>query len=340
MKLRKAEEIPVSRMEAQAYKWAMKMAGDPQRYRAGLERWLHRAPERIAVYNRVAREMRLATWSAAQLDLPRRQTAPARRPSLIGPGRAFAIAGIAAAILAASAAYVAFVAPQRIGAWLAGPSTAVAQAYSTSPDEIRRTRLPDGSVVTLDRQSAFTIRFTAGRRVIDLDRGRVRFEVAHDASRPFVVFANGGSITATGTMFDVDVRGEVHVHLISGAVEVAVPAPSAASMNTVKLSKGQQLAFGAGARDNPPLVQPARPANARWVTGRISFEDMPLADVIAQANHDAKIKIAVSDPALLRQEVFADLDISDPQQVARKVALLLHLEVEKSQRGELILRQR
>src|SRR3546814_15110866 len=71
--------------------------------------------------------------------------------------------------------------------------------------EIRTVALEDGSRVTLDTDTILHIAYSPTERGLKLERGRARFDVSYDASRPFVVFAGGGSITAHGTVFDVAV---------------------------------------------------------------------------------------------------------------------------------------
>lgn len=319
----------------------MKMADDPERHRAGLGKWLSGDPERIAVYNRVAKAMRIATWSAVRLDLPREKLSLSQRAISLRPRRAFAMAAAAAFIVAGSVAYLGFFSLDRTDERVASHLAKEDQSYSTRTDEVRRIRLPDGSSVTLDTASALAIHFTAAQRTIKLHRGRARFEVTHDALRPFVVLAGGGSITATGTVFDVDVRRTVRVHLISGSVEVALPVPpSAAARAPIKLSHGQFLAFGSGISQTVPTPQPAHTPDSQWMAGMMSFEDVPLADVVAEANRYAKVRIIIADPQLLTEEMFVELDIRDTEQVARKLAVLLDLEVDRSRPGELILRSR
>ena len=329
------------RIERQAYKWATKMADDPERHRAGLERWIMRSPGHLIVYNRIAREMRLATWSAAQLDLHPADTRRATWLPQFGSHRVWALAALACVLAASSAAVLTLRIQQRTGTPIASNTPAASRSWSTQENDIRRTRLPDGSVVTLDRNSAIAIRFTGDRRVIALSRGRVRFEVAHDTSRPFVVEARGGNITATGTIFDVDVRDAVHVHLMRGSVEVALPTASPArSAEPVRLAPGQKLDFGQAGLDTAPVPHAAQPADGHWLSGTMSFEDMPLADILAQTYAYSATRITVSQPALLQKDMFVDLDIHDADGVARKLALLLDLSVDRSQPGELILRPR
>lgn len=329
------------RIERQAYKWAMKMAEDPERHRAGLERWIVRSPGHLIVYNRVAREMRLATWSAAQLDLRPADARAASGRHLRNSGFVWAIAVLASVLAVSSAAFLVLRSQQRPGDAIVSGAPIVAQSWSSHANDIRRTRLPDGSVVTLDRDSTIAIRFSADRRVIELSRGRVRFEVAHNTSRPFVVLTPGGSVTATGTVFDVEVRGTVRVHLMRGSVEVAMAHNSSENGDAlVRLSPGQKLEFASRQQAVMPVPQAAPAADGRWLSGTMSFEDMPLGDIIAQTNAYSSTRISVSEPGLLQREMFVDLDIRDADAVARKLAVLLDLTVDRSQPGKLVLRPR
>src|SRR3546814_9568061 len=89
-------------------------------------------------------------------------------------------------------------------------------------DRIESVQLPDGSSVRLDLETAIDARFGIGRRDIEFRQGRAMFDVAHDASRPFVVDAGVGTVTALGTRFQVQ-RNEdrVSVTLLEGAVGIA-----------------------------------------------------------------------------------------------------------------------
>src|SRR5690606_5459811 len=95
------------------------------------------------------------------------------------------------------------------------------KVYVTSPDERARVTLADGSMVTLDSDTRMLARIGSGRRDITLLAGRALFDVAKDPHRPFVVEAGGRTITALGTMFDVDVSPtELRVTLAEGVVAV------------------------------------------------------------------------------------------------------------------------
>src|SRR3546814_10885657 len=93
--------------------------------------------------------------------------------------------------------------------------------YATDLGEQRTERLPDGTRIILNTQTAVAVRYSRQRREIALQHGEAMFEVAHDAARPFVVATGDGSVTALGTRFQVRNEGAgAIVTLLEGSVEV------------------------------------------------------------------------------------------------------------------------
>ncbi len=103
-----------------------------------------------------------------------------------------AVVGWAMAAGVASAA--GFVSWQR---WLASGH------YETLVGEQRTVPLADGSIITLNTSSRVHVRLGAKERRISLLQGQAQFEVAKDASRPFIVSVGRGEVRALGTAFDV-----------------------------------------------------------------------------------------------------------------------------------------
>ncbi|HEX6867113.1 MAG TPA: FecR domain-containing protein, partial [Caulobacteraceae bacterium] len=98
------------------------------------------------------------------------------------------------------------------------------QEFRTSVGQTATVTLADGSAVTLDSDSVLRTRATWNRRYAELAKGRAFFRVAHEPTRPFVVLANGRTVTALGTSFEVSVeRGKFEVTLVSGKVRVEQP---------------------------------------------------------------------------------------------------------------------
>ena len=114
---------------------------------------------------------------------------------------------------------------------------------TNSTDNAITRRLEDGTTVDLEANStiSFDIPFNSLTRDISL-RGKAFFHVAKDTKRPFTVYANNVSTTATGTFFSVDAfdRSLVNVRLFEGGV-VVKPVGSKKVMDPIHLSPGEEL---------------------------------------------------------------------------------------------------
>lgn len=105
-------------------------------------------------------------------------------------------------------------------------------------------KMKDGSRIVLSPNSSiyYTNEYGKGDRKLSLIGG-ARFNVAHDAQRPFVVVANGFTTTALGTEFTVDsyTTSKLSVRLLSGKIVVKSTERSLFKMKDQVLKPGQQL---------------------------------------------------------------------------------------------------
>lgn len=177
--------------------------------------------------------------------------------------------------------------------------------YTTEVGERRIVALMDGSRISLDSDSEVNVRYTPAARMIELDRGRARFDVAHDVKRPFTVTAGNKTVVAVGTSFDVERLGStVLVTLIQGHVLVKdtarpaiTPSPSAVQPRpkaAVPMVAGQQLVAAA---DLTPVVSHADISDATaWEAGHLVFRGEPLAQAVERVNRYTDHPIVV-DPS-------------------------------------------
>ncbi len=177
----------------------------------------------------------------------------------------------------------------------AGPvNTIGGSEYRTEPGERKTIRLPDGSSVQLNTRTRMVVRIAAtGERSVDLLDGEAMFEVAHDASRPFVIQAGTGKVTVTGTRFDVrrsasrtDVAVESGSVIVQGLGDAQSSHLSAGLGTTVD---------GRGAVASPSPVDLA--AALAWRTGKLVFNDAPLANVVAEVSRYRRQPVRVADGA-------------------------------------------
>jgi transmembrane sensor len=197
--------------------------------------------------------------------------------------------------LAASVALLAGVA-----AWLAIGYSQI-QVLDTAIGEQRHITLADGSELYLAPSSRVSTRFTLTRRDVQLEGGQAFFAVAHGTLRPFIVRANGLTVTAVGTAFDVRIGpigtvvtvGEGRVNVAPGR-DVAGDRPGPGVVTeTVRLSVGQRGTFSRSAQ--PLSVAGVDPrAAGSWRDGKLQFLGEPLQDVVAAINRYSAVRIVVA----------------------------------------------
>jgi transmembrane sensor len=210
------------------------------------------------------------------------------------------------------------------------------RTFTTRVGEQRLVVLDDGSRVRLNTDSELRVRFRKAERRVILARGEAFFEAAHDAARPFIVEADGASVHAIGTKFDVRREGDaVRVTLLEGKVRVAEK--HTASVAT--LTPNQQLTVADG-RVSPPRSTDALEA-ATWTSGRLTFRAVALEDAIAEVNRYAAHKVVLDGPpALGRQPITGIFDTGDTKSFADAVGVLLDLSAKADSDGVLRLTPR
>jgi transmembrane sensor len=198
----------------------------------------------------------------------------------------------------------------RKGATLAGVTTL---RFATRHGEQARQQLPDGSILQLDTDTAVSVRYTRGERLVFLDAGRAAFDVSHESGRAFRVQAGPAEIIDLGTRFDVRLeQGSTLVTVLEGRVDVAPMASGQGQApQVVQLGADQQGRVGRDAWPATPVAVDARSATA-WMHRQVAFHDEQLEKVAAELNrYSAKpIEIVTPDLRTLRiSGVFATDDI-------------------------------
>ncbi|MGD9812844.1 MAG: FecR family protein [Sphingobium sp.] len=321
------------RIERQAYKWAMLMLDDPHRHMESLNNWMAKSPEHRATYKRVVTEVGVASDAAAMLPELRAEAAT-EQPAATW-GWPFRIALVAAMVLIALVGVVSYL--ELRNSHGSPPQLADAQVVSNQTGE-KEVSLADGSTVTLFGTTSIKVLFSDEARSIYLSGGRARFNGSHDPTRPFVVYVKGGKVTAVGTIFEVRVDDHVEVRLLEGKVRVTMTEPqSAARSREVVLSPGEKVRFtGGGAAATPDPEPDSMPQSQRQTR---TFDDVPVSTIITEVNRNSDLKIELADPALGQEKIFAELNVSDADAVARRLAAILGLSIDRSVQGRVRLKK-
>ncbi|QTN05807.1 DUF4880 domain-containing protein [Ochrobactrum sp. EEELCW01] len=193
--------------------------------------------------------------------------------------------------------------------------------YQTGVGERRSFTLADGSTVELGSYSALSLDFSGNGRNLVLHEGQGFFQVASDPSRPFVVSANGGTITALGTAFDVKlIDRAVTVSVVEHAVSVAF-----GQSDSVRLDEGWQITYGG---DEAALPQRADPQTVEaWRNDRIIFEDVPLSRVLSELERYRRGRIFLTDTEIGNMPVTAIFDTRDAEAALATIAETLPVRV-------------
>ncbi|NPD16360.1 DUF4880 domain-containing protein [Xinfangfangia sp. D13-10-4-6] len=127
--------------------------------------------------------------------------------------------------------------------------------------------LPDGSVATLNTDSAIALGFEDGQRQVTLLRGEAEFRVPDDRGQPLQVMALDGITEARGGVFSVGVEADqARVTVSEGAVRI-----TAAAGHMLELAAAEQAVYGPGRR--VAAVGTIDPEIAfAWRQGRIIFD--------------------------------------------------------------------
>jgi transmembrane sensor len=176
------------------------------------------------------------------------------------------------------------------------------------------------------------VQYSAARRTLHLLRGRAKFQVAKDPSRPFVVYAADRQIVATGTMFSVElVQQEVQVILYQGHVAVMGPG---------RMRSALVAGEGLTASIAMPQVQITPVDTARslgWESDQLEFVNEPLASAVERVNRYARDPISIGDAAAASERISGAFTAGDTRAFIEGVTAVAALRAEQRDSGTVML---
>jgi len=188
--------------------------------------------------------------------------------------------------------------------------------YETAVSEQRDVLLADGSRITLNTDTALTVRYTASSRRIELERGEAIFAVKHDVARPFEVVAGQTVTRALGTEFNVDRRSDrIKVSVIEGVVRVSAAGVGGAGKVTPlvpALMKGRSAEFR---NDDDRIVEAAADLKRiqAWRARRLEFSDTPLPEALEEFNRYSAAHVVIGAADLNTVRVSGVFHIGDTE---------------------------
>lgn len=198
--------------------------------------------------------------------------------------------------------------------WLTGVGEALSGPRQLSSGEFARGYerhvLEDGSVVELNLGSQASVDFSKELRLVTLESGEAYFTVAKDRNRPFVVMANGVSVQAVGTIFNVQLRDDsVDVVVTEGRVRVKnepsyepIRSDTPEGDAVQELEAGQQTVIELNESKVRPevltLSETELEQKLTWLKQVIHFEGASLSEIVFEFNRRNYRKIVIEDPSI------------------------------------------
>jgi transmembrane sensor len=213
---------------------------------------------------------------------------------------------------------------------------------ATRHGEQRSLTLADGSVIQLNTDTQLAYHVDSNERHVKLTSGEAFFDVAKDASRPFVVSTAVAEIHVVGTQFSVRTRGDmVDVVVKEGKVNVvpAKPALSPARILSsgkevrVELAPGNHLRLAANNAAPRVATIDANRATA-WRSGILDIDGMTLEDVVVEVNRYVSAPFVIEDDSIRKLEISGRFRVTDTESI--RFMLRERLGVESVPRGEAI----
>lgn len=343
-----------SSIEAEALAWIAQLDGDniSEKDLVAFREWVNRSPahaREIRELNSLWDELSVLTdmvGPIAEADfvsnqLRRRESFRAWRRRLAFP----------AAVLALVAAVSIPIRMNQMASHVEVVQTAEVELptiYRTEIGEHQEYTLADGSKLTLNTGSRVEVDYRKDQRRLRLLQGEALFDVAHDTSRPFLVYAGEGIVRAVGTAFVVHLQGnEFDVIVSEGSVELSSVLPSPViKSDTVKPKKiaslgivkaGHKAKYENSIASIATLSDVEMTAKMSWQRGLISFHGETLEEVIREVSRYTELNIEIRDPELKRLQVGGVFKSGDTESVFANLKANFDIDTLSNKPGSVIL---
>ena len=294
-------------IEAEAAAWVARFdaADVSAKDQAAFQEWLNRSTlhrEAVADYGSLWSEFDALRQLTETPATGRETIARDEHPALLRQAAPWLAACAAAVTLAVGGAVFLQPRPQPPVVAKIARSAPAPLFYETAIGGQKRITLADGSSVILNTNSRMDVAFSGSRRDIHLVRGEAYFEVVHDKTRPFTVYANNYVVRDIGTAFDVHLSkaGLVEVRVTKGSVQVAPAsgAPTSAVDKLGVLVAGHDVVLGQKVERAEVVSSAELGRKLAWRQGQLIYTGQPLGEVLADISRYSDIKIELADPAL------------------------------------------
>jgi transmembrane sensor len=199
--------------------------------------------------------------------------------------------------------------------------------YTTAVGARSEVPLADGTKIELNTDTRLRAEVNANSRTVWLENGEAYFDVAHDATRPFVVHGGTRDITVLGTKFSVRREGDrVEVVVVEGRVRV--DDLSASPDSTMVITRGD-IAVSQGVVLKVTHSEEHAVDELSWRRGMLTFNEMTLVDAAAEFNRYNHKQLVVVDPRAAGVHIGGSFDATNVEAFVRLLRQGFGLTVEE-----------
>ncbi len=303
-----------------------------------VEQWLQQSPENQREFNSLKQLLQASDFQAAAVDTDKAwKNVKAKMDGGAERGRIITMErrnnfktyfSVAAAIVAlAVAAVVIRVYQHRV--------PVVQYASFTTASQKQTDTLPDGSVVTLNKNTTLTypVAFADNERRVTL-HGEAFFDVVKNSARPFIIEAAGAEIKVLGTSFNVrayDTAATVEVVVETGTVQLR----SAAKNESVTLEPGSK---GVYTKTNAALSKSSNDDlnYAFWRSNKLTFRNTPLKEVVDALNNYYAAGISYENENIGRCRFTATFENDSLSAILEILSVTFQLEITQDASGKIL----
>ncbi|TWF32688.1 FecR family protein [Chitinophaga polysaccharea] len=210
------------------------------------------------------------------------------------------------------------------------------KAFATTTER-QTVKLPDGSLVHLEKASSisFPEEFNGKNREVVL-KGEAFFEINHDAKHPFIISSSLINTTVLGTSFNMEVREEnmARVVVVSGMVQVNTHGNQAHKNGQLVLTANKGAVYNPVSQD---LRLQDASEDARFFTqkmsGKFIYKGDPLSKVATDLQRYYNVPV-VTDQKSAQCRFYGSFNTTDDLDKALSlIAFLLDTKVRKDSAG-------
>ncbi len=210
-----------------------------------------------------------------------------------------------------------------------GSSDSFSKPVSATTGEDQKNQivtLPDGSLITMNRNTTLTYMSSFGKRNRQVSlSGEAFFEIAPDSTKPFTIDAGKACVTVTGTSFNVitnNIDSAVEVFVTSGIVVLT----DNAGVRDLTLEPGY---IGTIDSNHAQKNINKDPNYMSWNTGKLDYDGQSLDIVFRDLKRVYNMDIKPDDPSILFNRWTSPIDIQSKDTIIRLICTSFNLSYAK-----------